>query len=631
MAGIKAIIIGCVFGLLVGMASAPSKAEIPTPAQKPSSPAATQSVPLPVKKPDSPKASKPESKDKKSAKAGNAQIAASKPFELTSKPLSKNDIALYKQIFALQADGNMETANKAIKSLNDHRLYGHVLYQRYLHPTAYSSTFEELKEWLDHYGDLPGAYKIYALAQRKKPDGYKGELKEPQNRVHIIRRHEPTMVRALKYVPSRKRSDAQMAVINTLRRDIQILIRKDSPSKALKLLKKADQDKLLDDVEYDTIIGDIAASYLYNGKIKEAYALASKSASRSGLHVPRAGWVAGLSAWVNKDYDSAARYFEIVGRSTYASAWTKAAGAYWAARSHMRTGDVRSVSIWLERAVAYPRTFYGLIATRALGRDFDFNWKVPTFTKDYFNALVSTPGGFRAMALADIGQNALAEAELIRMNLDEPKLREAMLAYAGYARLPGLAMRLGSNVLDTESEGYYDAALYPTGPFEFDLKDDAKSPIDPALIHAIMRQESRFDPAAESGSGAKGLMQIMPSTAQSINADKAEALDDPQTNIELGRRYLETLLKDKSVKNDLFKLLVAYNAGPGNLQKWLKRFPETQDPLLFIELIPVAETRGYVERVLANYWIYRLRDDLPTPTLDAVTSGKPAAYGASRN
>jgi soluble lytic murein transglycosylase len=89
---------------------------------------------------------------------------------------------------------------------------------------------------------------------------------------------------------------------------------------------------------------------------------------------------------------------------------------------------------------------------------------------------------------------------------------------------------------------------------------------------------------------------------------------------------LKILLKDKSVQGDMVMLLIAYNAGPGNLAKWKKQWPEVKDPLFFIELIPSSETRAYVERVLANFWIYRLKDGQPTPTLDSLATGKIAKY-----
>lgn len=547
-------------------------------------------------------------------------IPGPKTIATSTTALNDKDTALYADIFALQKEGQFQAADQKIKALKDLRLYGHVLHQRYMSAKGYISSFRELETWLAHYSDHPGARDIYALAQRKKPQNYKGRLEKPNTKIHLIRRREPTMVNAAHYTPSRTRDAAAQTALKVLNETLYDFIQNNQPSAALAALR--DAAATLDPVEYDILRTRIAASYLYNGRSQDAFALASASAKRSGLHVPLAGWIGGLSAWLNEDFTAASLHFEIVGRSSYASGWTKSAGAYWAARSHMRRGDVKAVSAWLNRSAKYPRTFYGLIATRALGHDFDFNWAIPAFTKSHAKSLSKPQAGFRAMALVQAGETTRAEAELIRMDLSDEALREAVLSFAEYAHLPRLSMRLGSAYEAQESGRYYDAALYPIGPWPLAKKNG----VDSALIHAVIRQESRFNPTAKSPSGAQGLMQIIPRTARAIGGDKADQLDNPQVNLEIGQKYLSVLLKDRAVRNELFHLLIAYNAGPGNLKKWQRRWPQIKDPLVFVELLPSAETRAYVERVLANYWIYRLRAGAPTPTLNAVTSGKTAKY-----
>jgi len=91
--------------------------------------------------------------------------------------------------------------------------------------------------------------------------------------------------------------------------------------------------------------------------------------------------------------------------------------------------------------------------------------------------------------------------------------------------------------------------------------------------------------------------------------------------LELGQKYLTYLLSNQLVKRDLFHLAVAYNAGPGNLRKWLRKANFGSDPLLFVESIPWRESRLFVERVLTNFWIYRERLRQDTPSLDAVATG----------
>jgi len=127
-------------------------------------------------------------------------------------------------------------------------------------------------------------------------------------------------------------------------------------------------------------------------------------------------------------------------------------------------------------------------------------------------------------------------------------------------------------------------------------------------------------------------MQLMPATAAAMDevgdllGSKRHALVDPETNLTLAQRYVRELLGMKAIKGDLLQFLVAYNAGPGNMIKWRRLAGDEQDPLLFMESIPVSETRHYVERVLTYYWIYQERMGQPTTTLDALASGAWPTY-----
>jgi len=554
---------------------------------------------------------------------GKPPVPKAKPMPGPLTPLSEDDAAIYKRIFAYQETGDIAKANTELLRLRDFRLRGYILYQRYMHPSAYKTSYEELRNWLALYADYPGAGKIYKMASKRQPEG-ESDLRKPEAQGRAVRPRSPTVYQGRKYVSARKRTVTERRKIKEFTKAAEKDISKNFLTRTLKGLEEDKVSSLLDPVEKDLLKAKIAARFLYEGDVVKAYQIARESAGRSGVHVPMAGWIAGLSAWRMGQYKKAAPFFEMTGRSPYASGWISSAGAYWAARSHMRTGNVRAVSTWLERSAHHQRTFYGLISTRALGRDFSFNWDIPNYTKEYREALMKTKAGARATLLVSAQQAHLAEAELLRVNTkDNKKLREALLSYAGYAGLPGLAMRLGSSASD-ENGGYYDAALYPTGPWK--PKEGYK--VDPALIHAIMRQESRFDPTARSRSGARGLMQVMPGTARHVAGKSGIKLDNPETNLDIGQRYLEELMGYDSVGSDLFALLIAYNAGPGNLAKWKRALPSIDDPLLFVESIPSGQTREYIERVLSNYWIYRLREDLSTPTLDAVAAGKAARYAA---
>lgn len=572
---------------------------------------------------------KSEAADAYPAREAKQVIPRKKPAFFYQGPLRKSDIERYKNIFAYQSAGKMAMADFEIEHLQDYRLMGHVLQQRYLHPTAYTSTFEELHSWMVQYHDHPGADKIHALLGRKKPSGFSGHVPKPVDAEFSYAAHRwDARERAKEHVSSKKRSAQDRRAIAQLKSRIRKLVDKTQPSNALKTLQRSKVAQKLDKIEYDSLMADIAAGYLYASRDDKAFNVAREAAERSGSHVPLAGWVAGIVAWKHGYYDQAAEFFEMTGSSEYATPWTASAGAFWAARAHSRIANTRAVETWLDKAAAYPRTFYGLLATQALGRSFSFDWEMPSFNAQKQQIIADSPAGKRAMALVDIGQTHLAEQELERIGLPKDQVYETLLAYASHAGLPRIAMRLGQ-ALSLQHGRYYDAALYPVGGW---LRDSDYQ-VDPALVHAIMRQESKFNPHAESPSGAKGLMQLMPRTASYVagrsdlrSKQGQKKLMDPQYNLQIAQDYMADLLRSPHVNGDLVSLLIAYNAGPGNLKKWQSQLEGVGNDLLFIELIPSRETRAYVERVLANYWIYRLREGRPTPTLEALAAGNPAKY-----
>lgn len=540
------------------------------------------------------------------------------------RPMSDKTIRQYRRIFALQEQGRMDRADLLIKDIGDERLMGYVLYQRYLHPTAYTTSFKELKGWMDLYADHAGADRIYKLATLKRPKGDKSVIVKPSGSA-VKNGYLPVLA---------DRAQAGSAInatrIEKLSRTIRADLARGAPSAALRQLER---QKSIAAVDYDYLRAEIARGYMLAGKLKTARDLAQTSLSRSGAKIPNAGWVGGLSAWRLKDYKNAALMFEKTAHSPHATPWVAAGAAYWASRAHMRAGNVNDVNKMLELAASYPRTFYGLIATRALGWDFDFNWSVPSYNKAHAARLSAYDAFQRADLLVRTGQFSMAEAELRRIDAGaNPDVREALIAYATRHDLPAFAMRL-AEAYHSPGGGLYDAALYPLAPW----KPEGGYKIDRALILALIRQESRFNPEAQSRSGATGLMQLMPATASFVSGiglyrDKREgayALKNPQTNMAIGQNYVEDLLEHANVDADLMSLLIAYNAGPGNLRKWKRELSETlDDPLLFIETIPMGETRNYVERVMANYWIYRLRLDQPATSLDAVAEGGRAEYAA---
>ena len=132
-----------------------------------------------------------------------------------------------------------------------------------------------------------------------------------------------------------------------------------------------------------------------------------------------------------------------------------------------------------------------------------------------------------------------------------------------------------------------------------------------------------FNPKARSWVGAMGLMQLMPATARLVTnkfAPETQGGDpwSPSVNMSLGQAYIASLLGD--VDNNLVRAVAAYNGGPGNVFRWDNSLNASADPLLYIASIPLNETRDFVQRVLANYWLYQIRFGQPTPSLDQIAA-----------
>jgi soluble lytic murein transglycosylase-like protein len=276
-------------------------------------------------------------------------------------------------------------------------------------------------------------------------------------------------------------------------------------------------------------------------------------------------------------------------------------------------GDVAVADQKLTTASRLSETFYGLIAGAALG--------LPPRLDSADDADVSrllVHANLRAAAaLVEIGEKDLAD-QLIRhqARIGAPAEHEQLIAFAARLGLPATQVWLAQNVPSGTRTG--PAARFPMPAWA--PADGWR--VDPSLLYAHALQESEFRVDAVSRSGARGLMQVMPTTAQLIARHKGDVvrpLDDPAVNFEYGQSYLEELAAAGGTGGLLPKVIAAYNAGPNNVARWTNGL---NDPLLFIEAIPFAQTRAYVAIVLRNYWIYQRRSGAATPSLTAMAAGR---------
>ncbi len=563
---------------------------------------------------------------------GLASIREAAATQPPPSALSSADADRYRRIFSLQEQGRWDAADALIKALDDDLLLGHVLFQRYMHPTAYHSKFPELQSWLRSYHALPGADRIHALA-RKRGDGA----------LHRVTYRGTRGFGGGESAGTGRLSGAYHGAAGTSARRIWSSFRRalwrGQTLKVKEIVQSGAAKTVLNQLDHDRMRAALAYAYFIDGRDQWAIDWGKRAVDGSGVKVPTALWAVGLAAWRQGDLRMAHDHFAQLAGARETSPWLTAAGAYWAARTALRLRRPTEATGLLAQAAEHPRTFYGLLARRALGLPPRLQWERTGLTAAERDALDASPAGRRAMALVQVGQGDLAEQELRGLYRSAtPGQRDAILRLADVGGMSGLAYRLAAaRAADAEEAEAVDVvggltnALYPVPSW----KPEDGWRLDRALIFAFMRQESAFNPTARSYAGAHGLMQVLPSTAAFIANDRRyrrwagrQDLLSPEINIAIGQKYLEHLLEMDDIDGNLFFAAVAYNGGPGNLRRWRRRSDFGDDPLLFIETIPARETRIYVERVLTNFWIYRNRLGQPTPSLDMVAGGQWPRYAS---
>jgi soluble lytic murein transglycosylase-like protein len=527
--------------------------------------------------------------------------------------LSEGDAALYRQIFEVQKQGHWKEADGLIAQVSDPILMGHVRFQRLMHPTAYRSKGAELKAWLDQYADHPGADRIHKLASRRTT----AALPDPDEDFLTGIGDGGTGGSGWRLEGDYSRGGRSAAqahwskFLRALNRGQTLTVKQLVDAKGTNALAPIDADRMK---------AGLAYAYFVDGRDDWAIQWAEDAASRSGDRVPLANWAAGLAHFRAGEYALAAPFLEAVSRAPDASSWLRAGGAFWAARAYLRDRHPEKSTPLLEQAAAAKRSFYGIVAARALGRPLPFDWGAGEVTARTYDHLAKAPAGKRALALLQIDRFDDAADELRGLYPEAgPDLRRSIVTVAAAKGMPDVALRISG--LDSAAG---DLARYPLAPWS----PEEGWRVDKALVHAFARQESGFNPRATSSAGARGLMQLMPRTAAHVAGDRSlaggkggERLYHPEYSLSLGQKYLDELLTTNPVKGNLFYLAVAYNSGPGRLQGWVNQNRFNDDPLMFIESIPSRESRIFIEKVLSNYWAYRTRLNLPTPSLDAVAAG----------
>lgn len=403
--------------------------------------------------------------------------------------------------------------------------------------------------------------------------------------------------------------EMQELILHGLKR----LARRDA-SEALNLWHKYDAQQLFDDRERLDTQHFIATRLVYQGHMEQAEQLLARSPGLSSEDLTE-----GLirDALKRQDWSKAYAWLEkLPAQAQQTERWR-----YWRARLmeelQLQPEEGQASARELYAAVAATRSFYGFLSADILGYEYRLIDKPAEVTPEVMAEVESLPGIVRARELLLLGDLTNANREWYHSTRDMGT--EEVIAAGKLAERWGWH-RNGIQAM-ISAQSWDDLQLRFPLAYQEQMTSAAKSTsITPHLLFAIARQESAFMPDARSPAGALGLMQLLPSTAQ-YTARRAgipyqrQALLSPETNIDLGSRYLHQLLNEFDGNRIL--ATAAYNAGPTRVRQWLNAEQQKLPYDVWIETIPYRETRGYVQNVLAYSVIYgyRLGENRPFITL----------------
>ncbi len=536
------------------------------------------------------------------------------PVDADMGALTPSDAALYREIFAVQKIENWNHADKIMARVSDKRLMGHVLSDRFEKRGASPA---EQAAWLKAYATHPDAQSIYEAARRMggialtaptAPEAWRSGGEKD-----VVSDFLPTLIK----------NGPEFKEQNKLGRAILKALRSGHPGEARQILATAQIKGTITKSFVNDAEALIAFSFFGMGERTQTADLAKRAAQGNQ---PLGLWVTGLLCWEKRDFHCAYSAFSHLATLPGLTTGSNAAASFWAYRAATKQGRAATAQTHLLHAALNPHSFYGLMASDLLGRNPQAaaakDTSIPKWNDAMRALLMETEAGWRALALIQIGEIQRAESELRRLNPQgNQEQRQAMYALASYIPMPGLAIQLA--FLSKQKD--FDATKYPVLPWE---PHDGFQ-VDRAFLFALARQESMFDPKAESARGAQGLLQIMPATANGLTKDHPELQEmlrqdkifDPAFNMALGQKYVQHLASLSSIGNNLVMVLAAYNGGPAKAVGWKAAQPN-DDPLLFLESIPVQETRHYIQRVLPHYWAYRARLGKQAPSLQQLAVGQ---------
>lgn len=381
--------------------------------------------------------------------------------------------------------------------------------------------------------------------------------------------------------------------------------KKDNTPGAVEILARSpSSDKMYDAEDWGKERQIIARRYFEKGQYAKAYQISANHRTKEGTGFSGNEWMAGWLAleYLNKPWD-AFKHFEKMFHGVE-SPISKSRGAYWAGLASEKLNHPEVAKKWYESGARYPTTFYGQTSLQKLGREPSLPYAKMTSS--------AHANGYLANAAKWLRKNGYKEEAGMFLT----RMIETSKAPADYAAVAEVATSISMKnygikaAQESEKKTGVSMIAYSFPKIEKYMSD---APVEWALVHALIRQESRYDQEAVSSAGALGLMQLMPRTAQEVakkagkSHQKSWLISRPEHNIALGSRYIKQLVD--RYDGNYAMALAGYNAGPGRVVGWVETYGDPRnervDLVNWIESIPIYETRNYVQRVLEGVYVYR--------------------------
>ena len=521
--------------------------------------------------------------------------------------LTPDERTFYRQLFAAIDRKDWATAQALFAQKPDGPLTQDALAEYYLHADSPKTDAPQLTAWLAMGTDLPQAEQIGRLA------GKRGLVAVPAIPAERAFMRLPTLPKRIRPRPV---DDGTMPA--SISAGILARIKADDAPGARQLLDGI--SATLSPEARAEWQQRVAWSFYIENDDASAYQLAQLAAQGGGGWVGEAWWTAGLAAWRLGDCDGAADAFK-ASAARADNPELAAAGYYWQSRALIRCRKPEEAAKPLRLAAARNETLYGMLAIEQLGLTLPQQPAGADFSLADWQTLRDNGNVRVAVELAEIGEDGRAD-EVLRhqARIGNPAQYAPLTRLARDLSLPSTQLWMAYNA--PQGGRPEPATRFPTPRWT----PAGGWTVDPALIYAHTLQESVFRTSVVSGAGARGLMQIMPAAAKDHAANLgvvggADDLNKPEVNLAFGQRHLQALRDSASTGGLLPKVMAAYNCGLVPVGRWNVDVHDGGDPLLYIESLPYWETRGYVNIVMRNYWMYERQAGGPSETRIALAQG----------